>query len=612
MAYSATQLIAISGIIQNRGLAVSSDLVTAITNLQSPAYLTGQLRQLAINPATPSAVVTAMRTSIPGLSLTAPITFTNLPNSISTVDVTQSVINRANVFFKQGVIGFLSILNTALNASQTAREVLGSLYVYQVNGFAGATPTTTSHTDLVTSGVTSRFGPLAVGSRDYLEASSLYSGGPAITTNPVDIQNSITEVANAISNLGTLYDFQNLLTFGTPAGLLINLNNQGLVPASAVAQLAAQGITFNNIQSANTNILVGVLENITGNNLQKIVTATGLILPVSASLNNAGQLLDANYVMANTAVNAIPGGTLISLAQQLIGLNFNYSSTSQLVKALKSVQVPQLNALQLLTEPIPAADITVLEKSVPTGSGEFGSALIQEMIGTPGGFVHIDSADQILLGVGAVSSQSEFLNLSSTATALLTAINTGSGIGAAQTAFLNAITTVATDSKYSAIIANTNSRIADMITQLELELTNCTLAGLDIYATVPGLTNAALSSGALPSIGTDPNKLGVVPFLTSLVTNDIYGEAFAAVLLQGQNNKALNAIGASNTSVPDVNQAAVLLAATTGAGLTQPQRDNVIDYARNHSLDINTALENAALFGYNNNFYISQGYPSTT
>ena len=608
MSYSAAQLLVISGISQNRGLAPSADLITNINAIQSTSTICGQLRAVAVHPSASPAMVTTLRTQIPGLSLTAPIS-TVLPPDV-TLDVTGSVLKRANIFFSRGVLGFLGLFNIAVNSCQTSRDVLGSLYTFQKNGFKSISPGTNSHTDLITGGITSRFGPLAVGADDYIKASTLYTGGPAITRSPKDIQASITAVADAITGIGSLYNFRDLQNFGTPAGLISSLNQQGLLTNGVAQALKDQGVNLNSLATANSNILVGVLKTIQGSDLQKIITATGLVVPTSQKITDASQLLQASSIMNSDAVSAIPGGSLTGLAQQLIGLNLIFSNTKQLANAFKNVTIPDIPALSDLTQPIPDEDIAIIESAVPVGSGRFGSALVQELIGTPGGFVHSDAAKQIAFATNSITGQTKVQEVSDAAVALLVVYNAGGNATAAEATLTSAIETLVADVVYTVGLTTLTTQVSNMLSQLDLEITNCARAGLDIYSSTPGVTNTVLGSSVIPSLSPDPNQIGINSYLLSLTTDDIYGQSFYSILVQGLNANALKSVTSNSIGIPDVTEVSQKLVASTGAGLTAAQRDNVIDYARNHNLDLATALENAALFGYNNSFYVSRGYAS--
>lgn len=95
-----------------------------------------------------------------------------------------------------------------------------------------------------------------------------------------------------------------------------------------------------------------------------------------------------------------------------------------------------------------------------------------------------------------------------------------------------------------------------------------------------------------------------------MVTDDKYGDAVKAVLLQGVNDNVLNTVGISGVGVPAVSQTAQKISSAGGNGLTDQQRENIIAEARLRNADIETALVNAAFYGYNSQYYQNLGYPA--
>jgi hypothetical protein len=636
MTYAASQLIAVSGLSQNTGLGISTALTSALTTAQSSSNLTGVLRNIAINPIVSTTILSDMRSKLPGLCLVAPASYTSLPASILPADITKSIQNRSAIFFQRGAQGFLGILTRAYGACQTTRSTLASLYSIQSSGFAGIGPSITNHTDLITGGITSKFGPLAPGSTSYLKNSTLYTGKPTSAVTSADIKSGLVAVADGILKLGTLYDFQDLAALGTPQGLIKNLYKQGLINAGFLALMASEGIVIGSIDSGNTTVLTGLLAKITGNDLKKIVSGTGLELLSATAINTGADLLDASKLLPKSSVDAIPSGTLVSLGQQLVSLNLTFDSTSDLARAFKNIEVTDTPKLSALSAPIPSADITKIKNLVPSGSGEFGSPLIQELIGTPSGFVHTEAlgtinviAQALANGTAAVTLKAAAVTLdakyaakaaakaaydaasSITKPSLLAPLTTATAeVTTAETAFTTAFNAfVAVTSNTSSYTA-ANNAIKSMITQMQTELTNCTVSGTDIYSTQPGSTNTLLTTLSFPTFGVDADRIGVSDMLLACVTNDIYGEAIKSILLQGKNEQALKAVGGKSVGVPTVSQVTKIYRAQTGGDLSVQQKENIIDYARNNSLDVEEAITNAALYGYDNVFYTSRGYPS--
>ena len=633
MTYAASQLIAVSGLSQNTGLGISAALTAALTAAQSETNLTGSLRKIAINPIVSATILASMRSKLPGLCLVAPASFTSLPTTILPADVTKSIQNRSAIFFQRGAQGFLGIVTRAFGACQTTRSTLASLYSVQSSGFAGIGPSITNHTDLITGGITSKFGPLAPGSASYLKNSTLYTGRPTSSVTPADIKSGITAVADGILKLGTLYDFQDLATLGTPQGLVKNLYKQGLINAGFLALMASEGIAILTIDTANTTVLTGLLGKIAGNDLKKIIDGTGLEVLSATSINTGADLLDASKLLPKSTVDAIPDGTLVSLATQLLSLNLTFDSTSDLAAAFKNIQIADTPKLSALSTPIPSADAAKIKALVPSGSGEFGSPVIQELIGTPSGFVHTEALGTINVIAQALANGAQTLALRTAAATLdakytakaaakaaydaepvlpkLVALTTATDlVVTAETNFTTAFDAFVAVSSNASSYTAADTAIKSIVTQIQTELTNCSLSGTDIYSTQPGATNTLLSTLSFPTFGVDADRIGVSDMLLACTTKDIYGEAIQSILLQGKNEQALKAVGGKSIGVPTVAQVTKIYRAQTGGDLSVQQKENIIDYARNNSLDVQEAITNAALYGYDNMFYTSRGYPS--
>jgi len=611
MAYSASQLLVISGLSQNRGLAANLTMTGIINNLQSVGILSGKLRRIAIHPRVDPGVVTALRTYIPGVSCTVPVGYTTLSSVLSTVDATENIKQRSTALLSRGVGAFLNLITVVSTVSRSSREVLGSLYALENEGFAIAGPDIKTHVDLLTGGITSKFGPLAIGSQDYLRASGLYTGGSTITTGSSDVKNSINAVATGIVNLGTLYDFHDLENFGTPYGLIINLLKQGLIKSEFFQQFAEENITTDTLSITNETILTSVLSKITGQSLQKIITSTNLQLPsTNTILLNAAELLEAGKILPVSAVNAIPQGTLKSLAKQLISLNLKYDSPTDIANAFRNITIPNNPDLSSMNVPVPADDVAQLRSSVPSGTGDFNSATINNMIGTVAGYVQVQALSAIQQSVSSISNSTEAQALSAAADALFDKYENDTAVPADNTAFITAIINLSLVAAFEAILTVANTAAAEITDQLELEIANCSIGGIDIYASVPGQSNVFQLISGLPQFGVDTESTGIATMLLNMITDDKYGQALRAVLQQGQNEQVLKTIGAGTIGIIDVDQKALEVRSLTGAGLSQKQRENVIEDARGRGLDIENALSNAATYGYNNQYYVSRGFPS--
>lgn len=610
MTYSAVQLIAVSGVLQNNGIGVANSLTSRLNAIEDTTTLTGKLHRVVAHDSASTAVKNAARSILPGLCLVAPDSYTSLAAVVTPLDVTGSIRRRAQTLFQRGNNGFIGILSSAASSAASSREILGSLYALETNGFKGAAPDVANHIDLATGGLTSKFGPLAKGSQAYIKASGLLGTGASITTSPTDIKRSIVNVAEAISNMGTLYDFQDLTTVGTPIGLLSSLNKQGLIKTDLISQFENDGVDINNLSNSSSTILTSVLERITGTQLQRIVSAVGLTIPAGNILNTGADLLRADKIFTAAAVDAIPGGTIESMAKQLISLGVIFSNTRDLVYMMQNIIIPDNPLLFEQNVPVLTADADSIKAAIPTGTGEFGSALLEELVGTPAGYVHNDAIDDIFIALQSFASLAEAIDLGTAADTLFNVYNTSGTVASEETDFVAALTALKDKTAYTSYFETMDTAISAIVDRLVLEDQNCTKTGIDIYATVPGSWGVALAGLSFPQFGLDLSNVGVGNMLEQLATDNRFGQAIKASLIQGKNEQTLRKAGLGHVGIADISKLSRATNASAGAGLTLLQKENVSSDARERGLDIENALANASTYGYDNQYYMNRGYPS--
>jgi hypothetical protein len=92
--------------------------------------------------------------------------------------------------------------------------------------------------------------------------------------------------------------------------------------------------------------------------------------------------------------------------------------------------------------------------------------------------------------------------------------------------------------------------------------------------------------------------------------NSIYGEALLVSLLEGRNQSRMSSVGMRDNITADAT--AILgakILANSKKDLTPEQIENITNYARSQGKDPAAAVSNSKLFGYQNSFYVSKGYP---
>jgi hypothetical protein len=83
--------------------------------------------------------------------------------------------------------------------------------------------------------------------------------------------------------------------------------------------------------------------------------------------------------------------------------------------------------------------------------------------------------------------------------------------------------------------------------------------------------------------------------------------------LEGRNQARQSSAGVRDNITADPLQIlGTKIATNSSKELTEQQKANIIDYAKKQGKDPSQALSNSKLFGYQNSFYVSKGYPDAS
>jgi hypothetical protein len=141
-------------------------------------------------------------------------------------------------------------------------------------------------------------------------------------------------------------------------------------------------------------------------------------------------------------------------------------------------------------------------------------------------------------------------------------------------------------------------------------------AGINLSSppAVSGMTGVLNMAGNLPKYGVDKQQMGYNKTFTGVADRDsIVGEAIMVSLLEGRNQARQSSAGVRDNITADPLQIlGTKIATNSSKELTEQQKANIIDYAKKQGKDPSQALSNSKLFGYQNSFYVSKGYPDAS
>lgn len=640
MSYTPLQLIAGAGVLANVGIAKPASLTSAVSSYSSLTFVENLINtvSLANTWGVSNTIVTTLQTlsanSCPALSASVPTAYAN-----TVVSVQEEPIIPATV---TGGFGNLII--------DTADRYLGNGNLAQFTGvFLAAAGFQQQTTDLIYS---------AVNATTYL-GPTFSTMNNLITGDVSGVSLALPALAVDLSHLGNAYDLASLDQVLTPAGLLQQLSAQagiaqGTIPCVETALLAA-GLSLDEINTLATPSGAVTLtptefdvlqkkayqgmRQVTGECLQNVLNILKVTTPGFDSSNpavNMSQLLNPVQVFPNSYPSLLTptadGSALIYQSDATINpaiIVQNPTGCDQLakiippdqavatravvaalaqIKGIETVTLPELAEVaanletlkglplvQDLTQPVPSSTTSYYQNSFATGTGEFGTFTMNDLLGTAAGA----NVTVLMNQVTATLNTMTLTGLTSIYADMLSTVEGDYGTfagpvtipsGPAAGVYANgndaftaglipAATTIVAGliSTYPVETATLNTAFNSICQQIESEGENQARAGINYDGSVPNNQPSALSFvGNLPQYGQNTASGGTSEFLISVAdTTVLSGQAIVGALREGRNTSSLNTAGISaNNQVPGtwpgpltVGSSATVL---TDVTLTQP------------------------------------------
>lgn len=501
---SPTMLIAADGITSGNGLGVSANLTATMSSFNSSPLVQ---------------MYTDVRAALNGANVAIPDTPSYLNGKITSTSETSITVavSAAASAIAPDAKKFISNFVAADSFAQTSFTWLGAMSDMGTKTFDSFGIGITNVSEMVSGGAGKVF--------------AAANGAKA----------DLNSLSSSLSKFGSAFDPANLQKMFDPSSFIANLTKQGLGQVGGLGDaLTAAGLDPANLDSANPDVIKQTLSKITGSDLDKIIAQTKMSLPVGHTVKTAADLLDAKKILSPTELAALPGGALTGLSNALTNMGGSFKSAADIAKNLAATKIPSLKHLDALPNPLPAGVMSSFASKMGSGGGPFGNPTILDIIGTAAGYKHTDAFTTLVNGHTAILASSQGQALQAAATALIadpTNATKLSNFTSAQAAI-----TTATDANLAKIVSDCSAAVTASATQLSTEATNQSKAGLVVSAaTTPTTAQLLAFANKLPVYGIDKTQAGYNYILTNMVTDDQYGEAITASLLEGA-NAAKNAL----------------------------------------------------------------------
>ena len=497
-------IIANLGLLKNSGIGVNAKLVESV-NAFNTSGISGSVQQI-IGNASPA---------LKEVLETAPVCFTGfLPLGITAIsgivetNIPQSVLNQANLLFADSlsnfsVAGFIYVYNASSAYCSQSASMQNSILAARSKSFNDLGIQFNNYTDVITGGISSQFKLSAV---------------PAL--------------AAELPNLGTMFDTTTLSSINDLGVLVTNLYNQGLGDVGNLRKMIDENnITLDFIDESEKNLLLKIFEKITGNDLNSIVQATSFKPVYLNDIRTLADVLDIHKLFSSAALEALGSNpSLDSLANKLSNIGGKFTSMTEIGKFLSGINLTIFPAMQSLESFLPADLAEDLSSITSKGSGIGGSIVINDLIGSASGTTYstrfaevVNIQAQLIVSDTDVAAFKNYLD------------QIASGTIADVDLLRNLVATISSKPTLIDTLEKGNQNIIFCAEMLVKEKQNLQKANI-----VPGSGKASMTDiqnfvNNLSKLSPNTDTLNLGNFLSSLVTNDVYGEAIKATIVEGQN-----------------------------------------------------------------------------
>lgn len=621
MSYTSLQLIAGAGVLANVGIAKPASLTSAVQSYSLLTFvqnLTSTI-SLANTWGVSNSIVTTLQTlsanSCPALSASIPTAYANTVVGVQTAPIIPAtvtggfgnlIIDTADRYLGAGNLSqFAGIFSAAAGYQQQTTELIYSA----VNATVYLGPTFTNMNNLITCNITGINLALPALSDDLSHLGNAYGlDNLAIVLTPTGLLQQLSKQAGIVQ--GTIPSVEiALLTAGlTLEEIVILATPSGVVNMSVTQFDILQKKAYQGMQQ------------VTGEGLQNVLDILGVTTPGFDSSNpeiNMSQLLDPVRIfptsypsMLTPTVNgpvliydAATTGTTVNpviTVQNLTGCdqlakiippdqavttraviaslaqvnNIQNITLPELAEAITNLEsLKGLPLVQSLIQPIPSATTSYYQNSFATGTGEFGTFTINDLLGTAAGA----NVTGLMSEVTSTLTSMTLSNLTSIYDNMLETVQGDYGVSAGPvtipggpaagvyangndaftTGLIPAANTIIAGliSSYAVETATLNSAFNTICQQIENEGANQSHAGINYNdgAVSDNQTSVLSFVGSLPQYAQNNSPGGTAEFLNIVAdTTVIGGQAIVGALREGRNGAALNNAGlVANNRVPN-------------------------------------------------------------
>ena len=482
-----------------------------------------------------------------------------------------------------------------------------------------------------------KFDDLGVQNKSY---SDIGSGGMsghfgALKGAPGGQQAAMQDTGAFINSMGNSVDVTRLNDMFGPAAFVLRMRKFGMGYIGDLDNnLASLKIyTDEDVKKADYKIIRRTLDLVNHpSDVQTVITVMEIKVPNGVTIRNLGDLVDSNKMLPPGLRAMAPNGDMRALNGPIGNMGGSYKDSASLGKFIGQTEIPSYPQLDAQKTPLTTAQIEALAPTIgygaisapsidgiappPLGTGPIGNPTVTDLMGSASGKGYTDNYKKINTAHDSIMNSQVGQDLYNKLKLIYETDKTPPyNVSPGEVIELDSIITefnqaVKDDPKIKAAQAAMAASIFQGVRETSLQ----SQAGMDILnpPTIASPNGVLGMAANLPKYGVDRQEMGFRDTFTGIADkNSIYGEALLVSLLEGRNQSRMSSVGMRDniTADPTTILGAKILA-NSKKDLTPQQIENITDYARSQGKDPASAISNSKLFGYQNSFYVSKGYPA--
>jgi len=507
----------------------------------------------------------------------------------NTASVSGTIRAQAELPFVHGMAGFANVFQTAYGFASQVFDPISSVHLLNTKTYANSGLGYTGPEDLATGGLRSAGNVLAKTIGTWGTMYDINKLG-SISDPYVFGQNLLNQGLGTVGNLASKFTQVGLNTSDItkiPVSVAQTTTEQTTVSTQTpVGEVALPALTTVTTTSQAGGVSPGVIMNIyagiTGADLQTLIMATGITVPVSSQINSLADFLAFDKVIDHSVLPDLAALSImdfISLGTYLhrVAGQGYFASWASLSRFLQSIIVPVVSHTQTVgTDPVlSSSTISTITAQTGVGTGPFGNPIMADYFGAAAGMPYAPDFQSLVENYPKIQTAgliTALKNLENAVKSVTVTTEAGSGLSGGSSSTIDGVDAIlpavqAVNTALNAIprdaaFTESEATVAAMLDRLSTEVQSLNRAGVTFnsgYA--QGLMTFGLNIGSTAS---DTTKLHTYEIFANITSPDAAGDVIRSVIAEQINIGKFQGAGIMPVNDPD-----------PGLAITQSQSRNI-------------------------------------